>query len=112
MIEETIYDYLTGAGITAYMEIPEGGGVLPYIVIERTGGGEENRIRHATVVIQSYAASLHGAARLNEQVKALMDDIGILPEIAACDLNSDYNFSDIEKKHYRYQAVYDLVYYD
>ena len=112
MIEEIIRNYLTGAGVTAYMEIPEGGGTPPFIVIERTGGGEENHIRSATVAIQSYADTLYGAAQLNEQVKALMDDITLLPQISACDLNSDYNFTDTTKKQYRYQAVYDLVYYD
>lgn len=112
MIEEIIRNYLAGAGVTAYMEIPEGGGVMPFVVIERTGGGEENHIRSATVAIQSYADTLYGAAQLNEQVKALMDDIILLPQISACDLNSDYNFTDTTKKQYRYQAVYDLVYYD
>lgn len=112
MIEEIIRNYLTGAGVTAYMEIPEGGGVLPYIVIERTGGGEENHIRSATVAIQSYAETLYGAAQLNEQVLALMEDITLLPEVSSCELNSDYNYTDTTKKIYRYQAVYDLVYYD
>lgn len=112
MIEEIIRNYLTGAGVTAYMEIPEGGGTPPFIVIERTGGGEENHIRSATIAIQSYAETLYGAAQLNEQVKALMEDITLLPEVSACDLNSDYNYTDTTKKIYRYQAVYDLVYYD
>jgi len=112
MIEEIIRNYLTGAGVTAYMEIPEGGGTPPFVIIERTGGGEENHIRSATIAIQSYADTLYGAAQLNEQVKALMDDITLLPQISACDLNSDYNFTDTTKKQYRYQAVYDLVYYD
>ena len=112
MIEEIIRNYLTGAGVTAYMEIPEGGGTPPFIVIERTGGGEEHHIRSAPIAIQSYAETLYGAAQLNEQVKALMDDITLLPQISACDLNSDYNFTDTTKKIYRYQAVYDLVYYD
>ena len=112
MIEEIIRNYLTGAGVTAYMEIPEGGGTPPFIVIERTGGGEENHIRSATIAIQSYAETLYGAAQLNEQVLALMEDITLLPEVSSCELNSDYNFTDTTKKIYRYQAVYDLVYYD
>ena len=112
MIETIIQDHLIDAGFTAYMEIPEGGGTPPYIVIERTGGGEANHIRSATVAIQSYGGSLYASAALNEQVKAAMEAIRELPEIAACDLNSDYNYTDTTKKQYRYQAVYDLVYYD
>ena len=111
MIEKTILDWLTDAGLTAYMEIPEGGGTPPFVVVERTGGGDENRIRSAMIAIQSYGATLYGAAELNERVLEIMDGIAELPEIAACDLNSDYNFTDTAKKIYRYQAVFDVVYY-
>lgn len=112
MIEKVILDYLTGAGVTAYMEIPEGGGVMPFVVIEKTGGSLDQHIRRATVAIQSYGASLYQAANLNTQIIALMEDIVLLPEISACELNSDYNFTDTTKKEYRYQAVYDLVYFE
>lgn len=112
MIEKIILDYLAGAGVTAYMEIPEGGGVMPYVVIEKTGGSLDQHIRRATVAIQSYGASLYQAANLNTQIIALMEDIVLLPEISACELNSDYNFTDTTKKEYRYQAVYDLVYFE
>lgn len=112
MIEKIILDYLTGAGVTAYMEIPEGGGVMPFVVIEKTGGSLDQHIRRATVAIQSYGASLYQAANLNTQIIALMEDIVLLPEISACELNSDYNFTDTTKKEYRYQAVYDLVYFE
>lgn len=112
MIEKIIQDYLTGTGVTAYMEIPEGGGVMPYVVIERTGGSLDQHIRRATVAIQSYGASLYQAANLNTQIIALMEDIVLLPEISACELNSDYNYTDTTKKEYRYQAVYDLVYFE
>lgn len=112
MIEKIILDYLVGAGVTAYMEIPEGGGVMPYVVIEKTGGSIDQHIRRATIAIQSYGASLYQAANLNTQIIALMEDIILLPEISACELNSDYNFTDTTKKEYRYQAVYDLVYFE
>lgn len=111
MIEKIILDYLTGAGVTAYMEIPDGGGVMPYVVIEKTGGGDENHINSATVAIQSYGDTLYQAALLNDQIVALMEDIVLLPEVSACELNSDYNFTDTTKKEYRYQAVFDLVYF-
>ena len=111
LIEQTILDYLTSNGVAAYLEIPEGGLTPPCCVIERTGGGETDHIREATVVIQSYGATLYLAAQLNELVRELMEDIIALPSIAACELNSDYNFTDTTKKLYRYQAVYSLVYY-
>ena len=111
MIEQIILDYLTTAGVAALMEIPEGGGTPPFAIIQKTGGGEENKIRHATIAIQSYGVSMYGAASLNESVIALMDDLATLPEVASCRLNSDYNFTDTTKKQYRYQAVFDVVYY-
>ena len=112
MIEQIIYDYLRACGVAAYTEIPEGGAAPPFVVIERTGGGETDHIRRATVAVQSYGASPYLAAQLNGLVKDLMDEIIGRPEIAACRLNSDYNYTDTTKKVYRYQAVYDLAYYD
>lgn len=112
MIETLILEQLRSAGITAYMEIPEGGCAPPFVIVERTGGGRENWLRHATVAIQSYGETLYQAAALNEAVLAAMADIAARPEISACELNSDYNFTDTEKRQYRYQAVFDLEYYD
>ena len=54
---------------------------------------------------------MEAAAELNEQVKAAMEDLADLDEVSACRLNSDYNFTDTTTKHYRYQAVFDLVFY-
>lgn len=112
MIETIILNYLFAAGITAAMEVPEGGGTPPFVVIERTGGGESNLLRQATVAIQSYGASLYAAAALNDLVVKTMENLPELPSVASCDLNSDYNYTDIEKHQYRYQAVFDIVYYD
>lgn len=81
-----------------------------FIVVEKTGGYSENFIRHATLAIQSYGPSLYDAALLNEKVKEEMDAVIECPEIASSSLNSDYNYTDTGTKHYRYQAVYDLVF--
>ena len=54
---------------------------------------------------------MYNAASLNETVIAEMDGLPALPEVASCRLNSDYNFTDTTKKQYRYQAVFDVVYY-
>ena len=111
MIEQIILEHLAAKSITAYAEVPEGGGTPPFCIVEKTGGGSENHIRHATIAIQSYGTSLYNAARLNDQVIAAMEEILELPEIASCQLNSDYNFTDTAKKIYRYQAVFDAVHY-
>ena len=57
------------------------------------------------------ADSMYAAAKLNEEVKAIMKGIIELPEVSSCRLDSDYNFTDTATKKYRYQAVFDLVHY-
>lgn len=112
MIEKIILDYLTESlSVPCLMEEPTGMTGEELIVIEKTGSSVSNRIYTATVAIQSYAPSMYEAATLNEQVKAAMDNIVTLPEIARCELNSDYNFTDTSMKFYRYQAVFQITHY-
>lgn len=82
-----------------------------FVVIEKTGSGENDGIYNATFAIQSYAPSLNLTAVLNEKIKDAMKDITELDEICDCDLNSDYNFTNPTTKQYRYQAVFDITHY-
>lgn len=113
MIEKIVKDYLASElTVPAYMERPKGVEMPEeYVFLEKTGSGEEDHIYRATLAIQSYAGSMYNAANLNEAVKTAMKGLVVLPEIGKVKLNSDYNFTDTEKKKYRYQAVYDLVHY-
>lgn len=112
IIEKVVLDYLNANidGVTSYTERPK---ELPerFILIQKTGGGAENKINSSTVAIQSYAESLYEAAALNEVVKSVMFDIDSLYEIGSVRLNSDYNYTDGSNKQYRYQAVFDLKHY-
>lgn len=111
MIEKVILDYLNqGLTVPAYMEEEQD---MPkeYVLIERTGGGEPNYTKNATFTIQSFSESLYGAALLNEKVKKVMQKIIELDDISKCSLNTDYNYTDTERKKYRYQAVFDIVHY-
>ena len=113
MIEKIILDRLSeklAGSPPVYMETPENA-PDSYVLIEKTGGGEIDRIESAMVAIQCYGPSLYEAAALNERVKNIMREITELDSVSACDLNSDYNFTDPDTKRYRYQAVYDIVYY-
>lgn len=110
MIERAILEYLTEKlPVPVYLEVPEG--EKSYVVIEKTGGAEENYIKTATFAVQSIAETLYKAADLNELVKDAMREIEELDEISRCSLNTDYNFTDTSTKTYRYQAVYNLVHY-
>lgn len=111
MIETIVLNYLSEAlSVPVSMEVPEDP-PDQFVVIEKTGGGEENHIKSATLAIQSVADSLYQAAVLNEAVKTAMDGISALDSIGRASLNSDYNFTDTATKRFRYQAVFDVIYY-
>lgn len=110
MIEKIVRDYLEAKlGCPVRLEVE--GDELEMVVLEKTASGKSNHINSATIAIQSYSDSLYNASALNETVKATIEGIVELPEIADIRLNSDYNFTDTTKKRYRYQAVYDLIFY-
>ncbi len=115
MIEKIIKNYLTEKGVTAYLVKPTG--VTTYCLIKKSGGGRENFLRSARVIIQSYSDTLQGAAELNEHIINLLcgDGVNISgiaaeTEVSSCDLNSDYEYNDKTRGEYRYQALFDLYY--
>lgn len=97
--------------VPVLLEVPE---TMPetFVLIEKTGSSRENYIDKATMAVQSWAASMYGAAQLNEKVKKAMDRLPELADVSKAALNSDYNYTDTSTKKYRYQAVYDLTYYE
>lgn len=110
MIEAIILNYLKKKGIKAYMEendnMPE-----EYVLIEKTGSGEENYLKRATLALQSFSSSLYKTAELNETLKEVMKQSIELDDVCKCSLNSDYVYNDKLRKKYRYQAVFDIVHY-
>lgn len=110
MIETIVIDYLENqTGIPSYGERPK----RPdpeYLLVEKTGGGEEDLIRKATIAVQSYADSMARASKMNDIVEKTMKEITDLENISKCKLNSSYNYTDTESKKYRYQAVFNLTY--
>lgn len=111
MIEKTVYDYLNRVmSVPAYMEMPKNP-TNSFLLIEKTGTSTNNHLETAIFAIQSHADTLFGAAALNEELKAAMDNIVVLDDIASCRINSDYNYTDGTMRDYRYQAVYQIVHY-
>ena len=113
-IEEIIMDYLISRDIDwirnhVYMEKPEKK-IEEYVLIEKTGSGQTDKIDRAMVAIKSISAKrMVRAARINECVKKEMMRMAELSDaVYSCDLVSDYNFTDTETKEYRYQAVFNL----
>ena len=110
MIEKIVLDYLNGGlDVPCYMEVPEKP-IAPYVVIEKTGESETNKILSGTLVTQSYGTSLYNAAELDEEVKTAMESIVELDSVYRCRLAGSYNFTDASTKRYRYQSVFDMTY--
>ena len=111
MIEKVVLKFLNeNMSVPAYMEEPE---EQPerYLLIEKTSGGKRDGLQTATLAIQSYAPTLDQAAELNEEVKNVMEEIENQNPVSRAALNTDYNYTDTATKRYRYQAVYDFIYY-
>lgn len=83
-----------------------------FVLIEKLGSSKINHLDDATFAFQSYGKTLYETARLNQRVKQAVEQTITLPHISRVQLNSDYNFTDEEMKDYRYQAVYDIYYYE
>lgn len=111
MIEVILREYLTESlSYPVFLEKPENP-PEEYIVLERTGDGEEDFIRDATIALQTYAGSLYRAASMAEEIAAVMGDAVTLNEVTSVELNSIYNYTNRLTKEYRYQAVFDVIYY-
>ena len=112
MIELTVLNYLKSVltDVTVTSEIRQGMGDK-FVLIEKTGGGMNDRLFSSKFAVQSWGGSLYEAMSLNERVKEAMLNLPSVKEVTKCSLNSDYNYTDTATKHPRYQAVFDVVHY-
>lgn len=112
MIEKIVLDYLNQElSVPAYIEKPAS---VPskYVLIEKTGSGQNITLKDATFAIQSCGKSLYETVALNEAVKTAMSEMtDAVNSVLKCTLNSDYNYTDTAAKEYRYQAVFDIIHY-
>lgn len=112
MIEVVVLNHLKSklSDVTVTTEIRQGMGDT-FVLIEKTGGGMNDRLFNSKFAVQSWAGSIYGAMALNERVKEAMLELPEVKEVTRCSLNSDYNYTDTATKHPRYQAVFDVVHY-
>lgn len=111
MIEIIIKQFLDGhLSVPSFLQVPE---TKPtrYVIFEKASSSKSNYLPSATFAFQSYGESMYEAAKLNEEVKEVVEDLILLNEISGIKLNSDYNFTDTTTKEYRYQAVFDINHY-
>lgn len=112
MIESILIKYLEKKlNKPIFTEVPD---TIPneYVIVEKVGGTGSIFYEKASVAIQSYSTTLLNAAKLNRDVKKAMFNINELDKVISCNLDSDYNYTDEETKQYRYQAVFDIAFYD
>lgn len=111
-IEAIVIDHLKTALQTTkvYGEIPDSP-AGEFFVVDKTGSSTVDHICTSTVAIQSYGDSKYAAAESNEKMKRAMKGIVELDQIGACYLSTDYNYTNIARKQYRYQAVYQITHY-
>lgn len=115
-IEQFVIEYLSAALSAPTPAVSVSGEVPPdrpevFVTLEKTGSTEINKIRSATLVVQSWAGSQAAASALNERVKAAMEAMLSQPEISSVGCDTDYNFPDEATRHHRYASVFDVVYY-
>lgn len=110
MIEKVLYDFLNDRlSVPCWLEVPKDA-PDSYVIIERTNSSRRNHIMTAVFAIQSYAASLYDAAALNQEVRGVMEELNGSALVGAALFQSDYSQTNLPKKQYRYQAVYNIVY--
>lgn len=110
MIEITVLQHLESVlDVPIFMEIPAN---RPdeFIVVTKTGGGEDNHIRSAMIVLDCFSTSMLNAGQLCEDAIAAMGTLIADNDVSACTLNSSYNDTDTASKEYAYGALFDIYY--
>ena len=111
MIELKILDFVEAALLVPVStEIPANPDPR-FVVLTLSGMGRENYLESANLIADSYAESKLEAAKLNAQVKTVLDRLDTLNDISGVHLVSDYPLTDTGSKRYRYQAVYEVNHY-
>ncbi len=110
MIELIVKNYLQEK-----LDVPVGfntrNDVEEYIVLGKTGTSSNDHINSATFFIQSYSTTKLNACKLNAKVKEVMKDLVNLKEITKVSLNTDYDYTDLNLKKERYQAIFDIGFF-
>ena len=109
-IEACVVYHLTTNGFDAYGEVPKTTGG-EFVTIERTGGGETNHIERATLAVQSWADTMLDAVKLDSAVADAMESLVEYESVSACRRNGSYNYTNPATNKYRYQSVYEVIYY-
>ena len=91
--------------VSAFGNIPEDR-PSSFITVERTGGQQMGIVDYPALAVQCWAPSRADAMALADLVAdRLRDGWRLAPNVAACDINSIYNFPDPDSGQARYQLT-------
>lgn len=111
MIELTVKQFVEASlPVPLFMEYPEDP-PDSFVVLRKGDSGRDNFLDSAMIVADSYGQSLLEAARLNELVKSILDNLILLDSICGSRRGGDYPAYDTTNKRHRYQAVQNLLHY-
>lgn len=113
MIEQAIIQFLQEAlSVPCSAETPANP-PEEYIVVEQTGSTRDDGLDKATVAVRSCAPTRYRAALLDKRVRgAMVLDLVAEPWAVKVSLNGSYPFTDTASKQERYQAVFDINFYE
>lgn len=107
-----VVDFLneSGVGADAYPQVPSD---RPgsFLVVERTGGGDQNRVQStASVDVDCWAQTVWEASELAESVReALLTMPDVEPNVFHVSITSTYNNPDLDSGSPRYTVGADMT---
>lgn len=109
-VEEFVIHILSSAlDVPVAGNVPSSGTEENYVTVEQLSSRSSDRVYAASIAVQSWGESRERASEINEQVKNAMAEAAALDTVSRCALTNDYYYPDIETKHPRYQAVFDVI---
>ena len=107
-VEQAVIKYLTEKNYSAYADVPN---PMPasFVTVERTGGGDRDRIDRATLAVQCWAGGRKVAADMADDVRTVLEELTGTRGFGAVSVTSLYNWPDAQSRKARYQLVVDAT---
>lgn len=115
MIELLVREYLKDTlGVPVYFTEPPKPPQM-YLVIDKISStdGAAHVLNSVILAVQSiHADSIGETMKLDDRVKKAMRELEKESRVTRCRCNSDSNFTDPETHRFRYQALFEITYYE
>ena len=103
-VEQTIIRALAAKGYSAYADVPN---PMPdsFVTVERTGGGDRDKVDRPMLAVQAWAQGRKAAAELADAVRCDLESLCGSDGLGAVRVTSIYNWPDMESRRARYQLT-------